>query len=109
MDPKLVRNKALEAPGFVPCICQNYRRVSSPEEHAALLLKKLHEKLANLVEVHGVGYSHEINEEGCDLVDAAISFLVLRTGMLPQQIARRMNQKVEAQGSYLGGLVREHL
>jgi predicted house-cleaning noncanonical NTP pyrophosphatase (MazG superfamily) len=108
MATKLVRDRIRDVPGFVPCSSDNYRPVVDADEHEALLLKKMHEELGELIEARAGGYAHEINAEGADLVDVVLSFLVVSTDISEEQVMRLIQQKRDERGSFFGGLVWEH-
>jgi phosphoribosyl-ATP pyrophosphohydrolase len=108
MATKIVRDRIREAEGFVPCSSDSFRPVRDRTEHETLLLKKILEELSELVEAHELGLNTDIIAEGCDVVEVAVTFLMVRTGIQWPQIESYISAKVAAKGDFTGGLVWEH-
>jgi len=105
---KLVRDAIRESPGFIRCSSDQWRPVRDEAEHAALLLKKIHEELGELLEAVASGDEAGIRLEGCDLLEVLTCFIHVRTGATPGQIARGIEKKQLERGGFYGGLVWDH-
>ena len=108
MATKLVRDRIREVPGFRPCSSDFYRPVENPREHEALLLKKVHEELGELIEALSDGYANDINDEGCDVIEAVMTLLAKTTDITAGEILTAISKKQRERGGYSGGLVWEH-
>lgn len=86
MATKLVRDRIREA-GFQECGLGTWRQVHSHAEHLALILKKIHEELGELIEAIGTN---------------------LRTGVTSEELIRRISVKHDWRGGFADGLVWEH-
>jgi predicted house-cleaning noncanonical NTP pyrophosphatase (MazG superfamily) len=108
MATKLVRDRIRLVEGFISCSSDSFRPVRDRREHEALLIKKILEELSELVEAHECGVNRDVIEEGGDLVDAVISFVMIRTGITWPQMESQIVAKQALKGGFTGGLVWEH-
>ena len=84
------------------------RPVKDRKEHEALLLKKILEELGELLEAHEIGLNVDVIAEGCDVAEAVITFLMVRTGITWPQMESQILAKQALKGGFTGGLVWEH-
>lgn len=108
MTTKLVRDRIREAPGFVACDSDSWRQVYDEREHVALLLRKAHEELGELVEAVILGAPILILGEACDLLETVTTLAAIAGNATPEQIAETIAAKQNARGGFLGGLVWDH-
>lgn len=108
MSVKLVRDRIREAPGFIACPSDTWRPVLNEREHAALLLRKAHEELGELVEACIIGSPSLILGEAADLIEVVTVLAMIAGSATPEQLVARIEGKRAERGGFAEGLVWDH-
>lgn len=108
MSVKLVRDHLQAAPGFVPCGNDRFRPVIDDHEHVALLLRKAHEELGELVEAVTMASPALILGEAADLIEVVTVLAMLAGNATPEQLVAHIEGKRAERGGFTGGLVWDH-